>query len=49
MKFDISAKLTPQITIIICYHMKKILLKKIYINFIVQINFMFSGQKYIII
>ena len=28
MQFDISAKLTPQITTIICHHMKKVLLKK---------------------
>ena len=29
MQLDISAKLTPQVTIIICHHMKKkILLKK---------------------
>ena len=28
MQLDISAKLTPQVTTIICHHMKKILLKK---------------------
>ena len=28
MQLDISARLTPQVTIIICHHMKKILLKK---------------------
>jgi len=28
MLLDISAKLTPQVTTIICHHMKKILLKK---------------------
>jgi len=28
MQLDISAKLTPQETTIICHHMKKILLKK---------------------
>jgi len=28
MQLDISASLTPQVTIIICHHMKKILLKK---------------------
>jgi len=29
MQLNISTKLTPQITTIICHHMKKILLKKI--------------------
>jgi len=29
MQLDISAILTPQVTTIICHHMKKILLKKI--------------------
>jgi len=29
MQLDISARLTPQVTTIICHHMKKILLKKI--------------------
>ena len=28
MQLDILAKLTPQVTTIICHHMKKILLKK---------------------
>jgi len=28
MLLDISAKLIPQVTTIICHHMKKILLKK---------------------
>jgi len=28
MQFDISARLTPQLTTIICHHMKKVLLKK---------------------
>jgi len=28
MQLDISAKLTPQVTTIICHHMRKILLKK---------------------
>jgi len=28
MQLDISARLTPQVTIIICHHMKKILLKE---------------------
>jgi len=28
MLFDISARLTPQVTTIICHHMKKVLLKK---------------------
>jgi len=28
MQLDISAKLTPQVTTIICHHMKKVLLKK---------------------
>jgi len=28
MQLDISAKLTPQVTTIICHHMKKNLLKK---------------------
>jgi len=28
MQLDISARLTPQVTTIICHHMKKILLKK---------------------
>jgi len=27
MQLDISARLTPQVTTIICHHMKKILLK----------------------
>ena len=29
MQLDISVILTPQVTTIICHHMKKILLKKI--------------------
>ena len=28
MQLDISAKLTPQVTTIICHHIKKVLLKK---------------------
>jgi len=28
MQLDISARLTPQVTTIICHHMKKILLKQ---------------------
>jgi len=28
MLLDISARLTPQVTTIICHHMKKVLLKK---------------------
>jgi len=28
MQLDISARLTPQITTIICHHMKKVLLKR---------------------
>jgi len=28
MQLDISARLTPQVTTIICHHMKKVLLKK---------------------
>jgi len=28
MKLDISARLTPQVTTIICHHMKKVLLKE---------------------
>jgi len=28
MLLDISARLTPQVTTIICHHMKKLLLKK---------------------
>jgi len=28
MQLDISARLTPQVTTIICHHMKKLLLKK---------------------
>jgi len=28
MLFDILARLTPQVTTIICHHMKKVLLKK---------------------
>jgi len=28
MQFDISARLTPQVTTIICHHMTKVLLKK---------------------
>jgi len=30
MQLDISARLTPQVTTIICQHMKKVLLKKIW-------------------
>jgi len=29
IQLDISARLTPQVTTIICHHMKKVLLKKI--------------------
>jgi len=28
MQLDISARLTPKVTTIICHHMKKVLLKK---------------------
>jgi len=31
IQLDISARLTPQIKTIICYHMKNVLLKNIYI------------------